>query len=841
MSEDNLLSGLEDLLGEKEPPRSRFNLSTLFSIFVLNWHYFLLSIIICVCGALLYLRYTEATYRVSARLLIKDEESRKTRNVSQMLTNMMDAGDVSKSFGIQNEIEILKSRVLIRDVVKDLKLYAEYRRKGRFKDIIVYNKQPFIAELDPAHLDSLDRVFIEGGPVATIVLRLYKQDNADMVEGVVLQPQYQEETKRFDFAQKLDKSPTVIQTPVGPLTLTASPHYALKPHEEFIVTILPPMVTATKILSNFGAEQVSLETDIAVVKLTDSNIQRGMDILRHMVVCYNRQANDDKNEVALRTEEFINERLVQINAELGSTDEEIEVFKRQQAVTGLNVDAQQAVQMTNQYSTRVSEAKTQLQMLDYLCEYVNDPKNQFQIIPSNVGLTDGASTQLISSYNKSVQERNRLLTALSEDAPQVQTLTTSIRDLESSIKTALLQARRSAEITLQGIMSEFGRYQSLVTKAPLQERVLTQIGRQLNVKSGIYLLLLQKREENSIALAATADKGKLIDEPLYEGQVKPKKMFILFMAVFASFAIPFIFLFLIRLLRYKIEGHEDVQQLTEMPIISDIPLANEDIKTSAGIVVHENKNTQMDEIFRSLRTNVLFMLKEDQKTILFTSCTSGEGKTFCAANLATSFALLGKKVVLCGLDIRKPALGRLFSVSDKQQGITPLLVKEHVTQEDISGQIVNSGVNDNLDLLLAGPIPPNPAELLARKTFHQVIELLKERYDYVILDTAPIGLVTDTIQIATQADVCVYVCRADYTPKSTFGLFNNLSKEGKLPNACVVLNGIDMSRRKYGYYYGYGAYGKYGKYNRYGYGNYGLYGQYAESHYGLKDDNSIKK
>lgn len=841
MSEDNLLSGLEDLLGEKEPPRSRFNLSTLFSIFVLNWHYFLLSIIICVCGALLYLRYTEATYRVSARLLIKDEESRKTRNVSQLLTNMMDAGDVSKSFGIQNEIEILKSRVLIRDVVKDLKLYAEYRRKGRFKDIIVYNKQPFIAELDPAHLDSLDRVFIEGGPVATIALRLYKQDHADMVEGVVLLPNYQEETERFTFAQKLDKSPTVIQTPVGLLTITASAHYTLKPHEEFIVTILPPMVTATKILSNFAAEQVSLETDIAVVKLTDSNIQRGMDILRHMVVCYNRQANDDKNEIALRTEEFINERLVQINAELGSTDEEIEVFKRQQAVTGLNVDAQQAVQMTNQYSTRVSEAKTQLQMLDYLCEYVNDSKNQFQIIPSNVGLTDGASTQLIANYNKSVQERNRLLTALSEDAPQVQTLTTSIRDLESSIKTALLQARRSAEITLQGIMSEFGRYQSLVTKAPLQERVLTQIGRQLNVKSGIYLLLLQKREENSIALAATADKGKLIDEPLYEGQVKPKKMFILFMAVFASFAIPFIFLFLIRLLRYKIEGHEDVQQLTEMPIISDIPLANEDIKTSAGIVVHENKNTQMDEIFRSLRTNVLFMLKEDQKTILFTSCTSGEGKTFCAANLATSFALLGKKVALCGLDIRKPALGRLFSFSDKQMGITPLLVKEHVTQEDLSSQIVNSGVNDNLDLLLAGPIPPNPAELLARKTFQQVIKLLEERYDYVILDTAPVGLVTDTIQIATQADVCIYVCRADYTPKSTFGLFNNLAKEGKLPNACVVLNGIDMSQRKYGYYYGYGAYGKYGKYNRYGYGNYGLYGQYAESHYGLKDDHSIKK
>ncbi len=285
-----------------------------------------------------------------------------------------------------------------------------------------------------------------------------------------------------------------------------------------------------------------------------------------------------------------------------------------------------------------------------------------------------------------------------------------------------------------------------------------------------------------------------------------------------------------------------------MPIIADVAVANDDVKTSAGIVVHENKNTQMDEIFRSLRTNIQFMLKEGEKNILFTSNTSGEGKTFCAANLATSFALLGKKVILCGLDIRKPALGRLFGISDTGLGITSLLTKDHVTETDLQGQIVKSGTNDNLDLLLAGPVPPNPTELLARDTFRQVVELLQQNYDYVIFDTAPVGLVTDTLQIAAHAHVCVLVCRADYTPKSSFGLLNNLAKEGKLPNACVVLNGIDMSRRKYGYYYGYGTYGKYGRYgySRYGYGsyghygNYGQYGRYAQSHYGQKDDNSVK-
>ena len=231
--------------------------------------------------------------------------------------------------------------------------------------------------------------------------------------------------------------------------------------------------------------------------------------------------------------------------------------------------------------------------------------------------------------------------------------------------------------------------------------------------------------------------------------------------------------------------------------------------------------------------------------ILFTSSTSGEGKTFNAANLAVSFALLGKKVALLGLDIRKPALGKLFNVADKSGGMTPLMAMAMVDKKAVKSQIRPSNVNDNLDLILAGPIPPNPTELLARKNLIDIIEILKEDYDYIILDTAPVGLVTDTLQIAKLADVSCFVCRADYTPKAAFTLVNNLAAEKKLKNMCIVLNGVDMSKKKYGYYYGYGRYGKYGRYGRYGgygnYGNYGSYGNYANSHYGKKDDNSIKK
>ena len=345
----------------------------------------------------------------------------------------------------------------------------------------------------------------------------------------------------------------------------------------------------------------------------------------------------------------------------------------------------------------------------------------------------------------------------------------------------------------------------------------------------------------------------MIDEPRFMGKVRPKSSIILLASIVLGILLPFGIIYLLRLFRYKIEGREDVMDITNLPLIADIPVANESAKTSAGIVVHANKNTQMDEIFRSLRTNVQFMLKEGQKTVLFTSSTSGEGKTFIAANIAVSFALLGKKVILCGLDIRKPALGRLFSITDRKAGLTSLLTHDHVTLETLRQQIQPSGANENLDLLLAGPTPPNPTELLARVSFKQVVDLLRAQYDYVIFDTAPVGLVTDTLQVARYSDVTVFVCRADYTPKSSFQLLNSLVETGKIENASVVLNGIDMSRRKYGYYYGYGRYGKYarygygryGRYGRYGnygnYGNYGQYGRYAESHYSNKDDDSIKK
>ena len=837
------LETIEDLLEEDAGERNGLNFQTIFAALVLNWQWFLLSLIICICGALIYLRYTEPVYKVSARMLIKDE-NRNRNNAGQLLAGVEDLGFLSNSTGVDNEMEVLQSRVLLREVVKDLKIYTEYRLEGRIRRPIAYNQQPVNIDLDPQHLDSLDYNLLE--KLQYLDMRMWRENDKYVLSYKTVINGWESE----DTICRRDSLPANFTTPLGTLTMTNAAGREWKEGNTYRVTLFPPMHIATRLLGSLSVAPTSKFTSIAELTLTDKNYRRGMDVLRQLTICYNRQANADKNEVALRTEEFINDRMSKINDELGSSDTQIESIKRQGGVTNLT-DASQSVQMSNQFSARLSEANAQVEMLDYLREYVNDPTNRYQIIPSNVGLTDAASVRLINDYNQAVQDRIILLKAASEQAPQVQTLTATINELESSIKTALLQARRSSDIARQGIMSQYSMFQSRVSSAPLTERILTQAGRQQDVKSTLYMLLLQKREENSIALAATADNGKLIDEPLYEGKVKPKAMIILLAALILGFAIPGGLIWLIALFRYKIEGHEDVARLTDLPIIADVAVASDNVKQKAGIVVQANKNNQIDEIFRSMRTNIQFMMQGDQKVICFTSSTSGEGKTFNAANLAVSFALLGKKVILCGLDIRKPALGRLFGIADRNEGITPLLTLDKVTKEALIAQIKRSEVNDHLDLLLAGPTPPNPTELLARENFADVMNLLRGMYDYVILDTAPVGLVTDTIQIGKQADITIFVCRADYTPKSSFGLINSLAKENKLPNPCVVLNGIDMSRRKYGYYYGYGKYGKYGRYGygRYGYGkygygnygNYGNYGQYAESHYGNKDDNSIKK
>lgn len=817
----------------EQPEKSAFDFQTIYTMLVLNWKWFVLSVILCLgCGAI-YLRYKTPTFQAQAKMLIKDDESNNRATGKSTLLTASNLGFMTNSAGIDNEMEILTSLSIAQQAVRDLKLYTTYKAKGKIKDQLMYKTEPVFVDLDPGHLEKL---------IYPIKLVITRDGNEYKVKGQYTASAFEETEKTvYEIEKTLNGLPARISTRVGTITLNANSQVAPMADGATIkVTIVAPKYMAMKYVKALSVSPTSKTTTIAQMVLTDEIPQRAVDYLRQLTVCYNRQANEDKNEIAVRTEEFINGRLEKINAELGSTEGSLEAYKKRNNMVELKLNAAQSVQNQDIFSQKLAEANTQVALLQSISQYMNDPANQYQTLPSNVGLTDQSATQLINKYNDIVLTRNRLLRSASESSPTVTPLTAQLDDLSASIRRAIAQAQKNMATQRQSVAEQYSKYVGQTSATPEQERILTQIGRQQDVKSGLYLMLLQKREENSISLAATADKGKLIDDPQYAGKVSPRGSIIMLLALVLGFLIPGGILYIINFLKFRIEGHDDVEKLTKLPILADIAVAGEGTKTKGDIVVHENKNNQMEEVFRSLRTNLQFIMSKDQKVILFTSSLSGEGKTFTAANLAVSFALLDKKVVLVGLDIRKPRLAELFEIKDHHHGITNLLSMANPTAEDVEKQILNSNVNDNLDILMAGPIPPNPTELIARPTLEMVIDTLKEKYDYVLIDSAPVGLVTDTLQIGRVADATIIMCRADYTPKDSFNYINDLARDNKLPHMTIAINGIDMSKKKYGYYYGYGRYGRYARYGRYSNHRYG-YGNYGNSRYGNENDTSIKQ
>ena len=816
---------------EEDSEQSSFNFQKLYTIFILNWKWFVLSIIICLGCSYLYLRYKSPVYATSAKLLIKDDSNNKSASAKDAISGMVDFGIISSNYGVDNEIEILNTRTLAAEAVRDLKLYTSYWKKGRVKNVILYKNQPINVDVDAAHLEKLN---------APISMSIERDENKYIVKGKYY-VSVDETTVEgpFKFEKTLAGIPATIMTKAGTLFFTSG-KTRMKDGDVMKVVIVSPMMMAAQYSSALSLEQTSKTSTTLNMQLNDKNIQRGIDYLRQLVICYNRQANEDKNEIAIRTEAFVNDRLEKINSELNSTEGQLENYKKRNRLVELKVDAKESVTNLSSYEQKLNEAATQISLINSLIQFAERPGNKYQVLPSNIGLRDEASISLINDYNKVALERNRLLRTASESSPVVEELTSQLKDMNSSIRMALSQAKRNLEIQRNAVASQYGQYNQEVSRTPEQERILTQIGRQQEVKSGLYLMLLQKREENSISLAATADKGKLVELPQYVGKVSPKTNIILLLGLILGIAIRSLVLYLLQFFRYRIEGHDDVESLTDIPIIADVAVANEAAKTRADIVVHENENNQMEEIFRSMRTNLQFMMKPEDKVVMFTSSTSGEGKTFNAANLAISFALLGKKVVLVGLDIRKPRLAELFEIDNHHTGITKLLVKDDPTWNDVQKEILPSEINKNLDLLMAGPIPPNPGEIVTRPSLEKVLNLLKENYDYILVDTAPVGLVTDTLQIGKLVDATVFMCRADYTPKAAFNAINMFKAEKKLKNMAIVINGIDMSKKKYGYYYGVGKYGRYRNYGSYSkYGNYTSYGTYGNK-YGNANDNSLK-
>lgn len=782
--------------------------------YLMYWPWFVACLLVCIVGAWCYLRYQAPVYNVNATVLIKQDDKNKAGGANASLAAMQDLGMLSMANNFDNEVEIIQSRTLLKKVVNALNLNITYTEKRTFGyPIQLYKNTPIQVWMNPEEADKL--------PSPLQIQLGYTPDGKVQADAL-----FTRNGKEEIVSKHFDKLPGVLVTPVGTVTLSFKDSTNIQDAHTICASIISPTAAAANCKSRLSAEPVSKVTTIVRLNYNDTHIGRGMDFLNTLVALYNRDANDDKNEVASRTAEFIDGRIQIINQELGTTESQLATYKQKAGLTDLSSDAQLALKGNAEYEQKRADNATQLRLVQFLKEYIDNPSNRMEVIPANIGLTDNALTTVVAQYNEMLTERKRLLRTSSENNPAVVNLDASIEATRKNVQASVNSVLKGLEITRNDLENQARKFEGKISNAPTQEKELLSITRQQEIKASLYLMLLQKREENAITLAATANNGRMVEEPLPGGPVSPNSKTYYLLALVLGIGVPVAVIFLRNLLRFKIEGRADVEKITDVPVVGDVPMV--DTKGNP-IVVHENQNELMEEVFRSVRTNIQYMLQEGQKVILFTSTSSGEGKSFTAGNLACSFAFMGKKVVIVGLDIRKPGLNKIFQISHKEKGITQYLANPEHT--DLLSLCQPSTISANLYILPGGTVPPNPTELVARKALDKAIEILKANFDYVILDTAPIGMVTDTQLIARVADLSVYICRAGYTHKSHYELINELKKDHKLPNLCTLINCIDMNQRKNGYYYGYGKYGKYGKYGygkKYGYG-YG-YG------YGNKND-----
>ena len=792
-----------------EQSEEQVNIQELLFRYLIHWPWFVVSVIICLAVAWGYLRLTTPVYNISATVLIKDEKKGGGANMSSELERMGLDGFVSSSNNVDNEIEVLRSKSLAREVVNRLGLFVTYMDKDEFPVRELYRTSPVLVSLTPQEADKL--------PGRMEVSMVLQPAGAMDVQITVGEKGYR---KRFD------NLPAVFPTDEGTVAFFANNDTTTSVRSENVAKerhitafINRPISVAKGYANSLSIAPTSKTTSVVIISLKNSSTRRGMDFINKLLEMYNINANNDKNEVAQKTAEFIDERIGIISKELGSTEQDLENFKRSAGITDLSSEAQIALTGNAEYEKKRVENQTQINLVMDLQRYMKG--NEYEVLPSNIGLQDAASADAINRYNQMLVERKRLLRTSTENNPTIVNLDTSIRAMRSNVQATLDATLKGLQITKDDLAREANRYFRRINDAPTQERQFVSIARQQEIKAGLYLMLLQKREENAITLAATANNAKIIDEALADNSpVSPRRMMIYLTALVFGIGIPVGIIYLIGLTKFKIEGRADVEKLTLLPVVGDIPLADE---KTGSIAVFENKNNLMSETFRNIRTNLQFMLENGKNVILMTSTVSGEGKSFISSNLAISLSLLGKKVVIVGLDIRKPGLNKVFNIPKKEHGITQFLTDPTTNLMDL---VQPSDINKNLFILPGGTVPPNPTELLARDGLEKAIEILKQNFDYVILDTAPVGMVTDTLLIGRTADLSVYVCRADYTRKAEFTLINELAENNKLPNLCVVINGLDLQKKKYGYYYGYGKYGKYYGYGkRYGYG----YG-YGEKH-----------
>jgi len=774
----------------------------IFFNYLSYWKWFIATIVICIIIAVVNLRFTLPYYEVKALILLKDDQKGSSE---PEMNAFKELGIFAQKNNVDNELEMLKTSTLVEQVVRELGIYTNYTNIGTFqvvKNLGINKKYPKFGTFKGKILYGSEC------PILVRLPDIVLENMSNGFEFEILVHPYGEYIfsgiyKDQKYEVKASISDNQVILPFGKVYITRG---KFRPTEDMVIDVdmQSPMNKAAEMLGSLKMDLTSKITSVVDIAFTTPNIQLGKDFLKKLVEVYNREDMDDQAAMANKTAQFIDDRLITLTKELGDVESQAENYKQVQGLTDIQSQTNMFIQQTGNIDQKQLDLETQLAIVSDIDDYMVKKENRYQLLPASAGMSSAGLSELINNYNKLILERNRLSRIASSSNQAMLDLTSQIESMFSTVQSSVRNEKKNLQIAQRDLLNRSSENAAHIRAIPKQEREYTQIKRQQGVKEGLFLYLLQKKEEKYLNMSVVEPIAKMIDNPGSSGSpVSPKKSIILIIALIIGFVIPIIGIMIRDLLRYQIENKEELEALSIVPVLGEISKT----KGKENAIIKENSTDSFTELFRLLRTNLLFVLDSTEKKVInIGSSVSGEGKTFVSLNLAMSLALLDKKVIIIGLDVRKPKLAEYLSMNN-ESGIT-LFLTGHLTKDQL---IRPSGIHPNLFVITAGPVPPNPNELLAKPDLDKLIIELREQYDYIIIDSAPIGVVSDGFTLDRFADVSLYIIRANFTHKRNIEYASNLFIHKKLKNMYFVLNDVDNSR--VGYRYGLGK-----KYE-YGYGN----------------------
>ncbi len=756
-----------------------FDITFLIKIFTRNWKWFALSIFLFSVIGTLYFLIKNPVYEVDALVLLQVDDKKNNVPSVSMVANLSDLGSMMGSKNIDNEVVVFNTRKLLKKSILDLNMNVSMNVRKGLRKVNPYPELPFFIKTDSVQADTMKSLSFKMIP---------QKDGSYKVKG---------KYHKTKFKSTINNFPATLKTPGIDVYIEKNPLVVEKKPKTIDVSIQNPNVMAIKLKKIIFSSAYSKKTTIVTISTKTDNIKWSQDLINKIIVSFNEDAIEDKNLIASLTAKFVKERLKLIEEEIKDIEKQVEKYKHDNQLVDLSTEARLYLSQMSGYEARSIEVQTQLNMTGYIKEYIRDEKNKNNLIPT-IGIEDKGLVEIISKYNQLLSEKINLENSSTESNPALNLTNAQLSIMRQNILASINNLTQSKQILLKDLQKQDVLAGGKIQNIPRQEREFIEIVRQQGIKSSLYSFLLQKSEETELNLASATPKAKIIDEPMPGLFPKsPKKSIIAFIALTLGLIFPLVCFYLKNLLKTEVESKEELENLSQVDIIGEICKSEADEK----IVVKPHETKPSAELFRLLRTNLTFTLTDPSKqVVMITSTVAGEGKTYISINLALSLALIGKKVIVVGLDIRSPRLTDYLEIPNSK-GITNFLIDPTMKISDI---IQHSKINSHLDIIQAGAIPPNPNELLMNTRLDDLFVELRHQYDFIIVDTAPVGLVSDTFLLDRFSDVNLYVVRIGYAHKDAIKYLNSVKKGGKLKNMYVVANDIDLNNKNGGYGYGYG-------------------------------------